>query len=69
MLKDELTLAEIGLVVLAGEDRKPGLLVDDGKGVVVPVPGMPDCRLTMRNKRGIVKILFMRRKTEFPYHR
>ncbi|MCK4366441.1 MAG: hypothetical protein KAW84_00655 [Thermoplasmata archaeon] len=69
MLKDELTLAEIGLVVLAGEDRKPGLLLDDGKGIVVPVPGMPDCRLTMRNKRGIVKILFMRRKTEFPYHR
>ena len=31
MLKDELTLAEIGLVVLAGEDRKPGLYLFWGR--------------------------------------
>ena len=69
MLKDELTLAEIALVVLTGEERKPGLLLDDGRGIAVPIPGIPDCRLTMRNRRGIVRILFMRRGTEFPYHR
>lgn len=69
MLKDELTLAEIALVVLTGDERKPGLLLDDGRGIAVPIPGVPDSRLTLRNVRGMVRILLMRRGTEFPYHR
>lgn len=68
MLEEEFTLAEIGLVVLTGRERKPSLLHDDGRGVTVPLPGVPGCSLSMMNERGIVKVLIMRIGIELPYH-
>jgi hypothetical protein len=69
MPKEKLPLAEIGLVVLAGRERKPSLLLDDGIGITVPLPGMPGCSLIMMNERGIVRIHIMRADVAIPYHR
>jgi len=69
MHEEDLPLAEIGLIVLVGRERKPSLLYDDGRGVTVQLPAMPDSSLTLMNERGFVKIHIMRAGIEFPYHR
>ncbi|MEE9223778.1 MAG: hypothetical protein V3U51_03405 [Thermoplasmata archaeon] len=66
--EERLPLAEIGLVVLVGEERTPKLLQDNGIGMSIPIPGKTDFRLILVNEKGIMKVFGMKRRGEFSYH-
>lgn len=66
--EERLPLAEVGLVVLVGEERTPRLLQDDGIGLSIPIPGVTDFHLILVNEKGIMKIFGMKKREEFSYH-
>ena len=55
-------------VVLAGEERSPRLLQNDGIGMCIPIPWVTEFHLILVNEKGIVKVFGMKKREEFSYH-
>ncbi|ODS35074.1 hypothetical protein BEH94_03895 [Candidatus Altiarchaeales archaeon WOR_SM1_SCG] len=66
--EEKYTLANVGYFVTRGGSDE-GIIPQEGKGVPIDIPGVTDSKIIIELEKGILKVLFMKKKTELPFYR